>query len=231
MSERVELFASSSPSLPSLSFLTIIRLCSQFYFRRDEISQINATIRCEAPNQKLYEFKGSIQGKGADSTSLDQGITINNILLRGTIVRNTEKVYAVIIYTGHDTRLMQNCVDPPSKRSLLDRKVDTMLYLMYVPLPPRLHILCPHTNLSSTHLLRIDSMALLVLLGVVSTLYGVSLQYPVVSIMIVFVSQLLPYSLSVLVHGHKPAPYLLRIHQLDYCAKNLPEPLNQNTDC
>ena len=99
-------------------------------YNSDQMHKINATITCEVPNRKLYDFNGSIQGKGPDSKNLDQGITINNILLRGTIVRNTDRVYAVVVYTGHDTRLMQNCVDPPSKRSLLDQKVDTSLYLM-----------------------------------------------------------------------------------------------------
>ena len=91
---------------------------------------MSAKISCEKPNQRLYTFQGLIQGVGPNGESLDQGLSMNNVILRGTIVRNTERVYAVVIYAGHDTRLMQNCVDPPSKRSRLDQKVDTSLYLV-----------------------------------------------------------------------------------------------------
>ena len=67
-------------------------------------------IDCEGPNDLLYKFEGSI--KMSDNESIP--MNADQILLRGSSLRNTEWVIGIAIYTGHDTKIMKNS---PSARS------------------------------------------------------------------------------------------------------------------
>nr|GMD28515.1 putative phospholipid-transporting ATPase 9 [Ipomoea batatas] len=53
------------------------------------------------------------------------------LLLRDSKLRNTEYVYGVVIFTGHDTKVMQNATEPPSKRSKIERKMDKIIYFLF----------------------------------------------------------------------------------------------------
>jgi magnesium-transporting ATPase (P-type) len=58
------------------------------------------------PNGELEQFKGSILD--ADNPMLDESLEISNLLLRGTVLKNTEFVYGLIVYTGSDTKIRQS---------------------------------------------------------------------------------------------------------------------------
>jgi magnesium-transporting ATPase (P-type) len=62
-----------------------------------------AEIECENPNQHLYEFSGNIRLE-TDHSKIPLGP--DQILLRGSKLQNTKWIYGVVIYTGHDTKLM-----------------------------------------------------------------------------------------------------------------------------
>ncbi|CAO3628354.1 unnamed protein product [Cunninghamella echinulata] len=53
-----------------------------------------------------------------------EAITSNNILLRGSVLRNTKWVIGVVVYTGNDTKIMLNSGRTPSKRSRIARKTN-----------------------------------------------------------------------------------------------------------
>ena len=65
---------------------------------------LRGTIICESPNDQLYKFEGTFTTPNSDTYSLDH----NNLMLRGTSLKNTEWVYGLVVYTGHDTRIMKN---------------------------------------------------------------------------------------------------------------------------
>ncbi|KAG6399944.1 hypothetical protein SASPL_141430 [Salvia splendens] len=50
------------------------------------------------------------------------------LLLRDSKLRNTDHIYGAVIITGHDTKVIQNSTDPPSKRS---KKMDMIIYLLF----------------------------------------------------------------------------------------------------
>jgi phospholipid-translocating ATPase len=49
---------------------------------------------------------------------------INNLLLRGAILRNTEWVIGIVVFTGQDTKQLRNCGQTPWKKSTLDKKMN-----------------------------------------------------------------------------------------------------------
>ena len=54
-------------------------------------------------------------------------LNFNNILLRGCIIRNTDWIIGVIVATGTDTKLSLNGGDTPSKRSLIEKKMNPQM--------------------------------------------------------------------------------------------------------
>ncbi|KAM7274555.1 hypothetical protein ACFE04_016421 [Oxalis oulophora] len=83
------------------------------------------TIKCEDPNPSLYTFVGSMEYEGANYP-----ISPRQVLLRDSKLRNTDYIYGAVIFTGHDTKVMQNATTPPSKRSRMERKMDKVVYVL-----------------------------------------------------------------------------------------------------
>jgi phospholipid-transporting ATPase len=52
------------------------------------------------------------------------------ILLRGAMLRNTSWVCGIVIYTGHETKLMMNSTPAPSKQSTVDKMTNTYTLLL-----------------------------------------------------------------------------------------------------
>ncbi|XP_021300390.1 putative phospholipid-transporting ATPase 9, partial [Herrania umbratica] len=85
-----------------------------------------ATIKCEDPNANLYSFVGSMEFEAQQYPLSPQ-----QLLLRDSKLRNTDYIYGAVVFTGHDTKVMQNSTDPPSKRSKIEKKMDRIIYLMF----------------------------------------------------------------------------------------------------
>lgn len=89
----------------------------------------SGTIRCEDPNPNLYTFVGNFEYEN-QIYPLDP----NLILLRDSKLRNTDYVYGVVIFTGHDSKVMQNSTKSPSKRSTIEKKMDYIIYTLFTVL-------------------------------------------------------------------------------------------------
>jgi phospholipid-translocating ATPase len=89
------------------------------------------TIESEAPQANLYQYSGVARWNQYNSKLSDgpgeemaEPISINNLLLRGCNLRNTEWVLGVVIFTGFDTKIMMNSGITPSKRSRIARELN-----------------------------------------------------------------------------------------------------------
>uniref|UniRef100_A0A671XSZ4 Phospholipid-transporting ATPase n=1 Tax=Sparus aurata TaxID=8175 RepID=A0A671XSZ4_SPAAU len=93
----------------------------------DSLMRLSGRMECESPNRHLYEFVGNIR--------LDRRSTIplgpDQILLRGAQLRNTQWVHGVVVYTGHDTKLMQNSTRPPLKLSNVERITNFQILVLF----------------------------------------------------------------------------------------------------
>ena len=85
-----------------------------------------ATIECEPPNEFLYKFEGNLTQK--DGAVIPMGP--DQILLRGSSLRNTEWVIGVTIFTGHETKVMKNSTRSVAKRSKLE--IATNRYIIMI---------------------------------------------------------------------------------------------------
>lgn len=71
---------------------------------------------CEPPNNQIYKFEGAMDIKKGEKISIGS----DNVVLKGCILRNTEYIYGVAVYTGHDTKVMMNSAKPRFKLSQLE---------------------------------------------------------------------------------------------------------------
>lgn len=88
-------------------------------------TNLRQIIKCEDPNANLYSFVGTMDYKG-----MQHPLSPQQLLLRDSKLRNTDYIYGAVIFTGHDTKVMQNATEPPSKRSKIEKKMDNIIYLL-----------------------------------------------------------------------------------------------------
>nr|ACZ74715.1 E1-E2 type truncated ATPase [Phaseolus vulgaris] len=90
------------------------------------LQKFRAVVKCEDPNENLYSFIGTLQHDGKEYP-----LSLQQILLRDSKLKNTDFIYGIVVFTGHDTKVMQNSTDPPSKRSKIERKMDKIIYILF----------------------------------------------------------------------------------------------------
>ena len=85
----------------------------------------------EGPNPNLYQYSAVARWQQRDPRDPDappkemaEPININNLLLRGCTLKNTEWVLGIVIFTGQETKIMLNSGITPSKRSRLARHLN-----------------------------------------------------------------------------------------------------------
>lgn len=73
--------------------------------------------------------KGNSSGEANDAQA-KVSLSADNLLLRGTFLRNTQWIIGVVVYTGHDAKILKNSLRPPSKRSAIERAMDWVVSFM-----------------------------------------------------------------------------------------------------
>ncbi|KAI8632796.1 phospholipid-translocating P-type ATPase domain-containing protein [Xylariaceae sp. FL1651] len=92
-------------------------------------------IESEPPQANLYKYNGAIKWQqdfpGIGSKDMSEPITIDNLLLRGCNLRNTDWVLGIVVFTGHDTKIMMNAGVTPSKRARVARELNFNVLLNF----------------------------------------------------------------------------------------------------
>ncbi|KAG5521441.1 hypothetical protein RHGRI_033863 [Rhododendron griersonianum] len=99
---------------------------TSFLHEDSNFKDFKAVVRCEDPNANLYSFVGSMEFEEQQFPLSPQ-----QLLLRDSKLRNTDYIYGAVIFTGPDTKVIQNSTDPPSKRSKIEKKMDKIIYFLF----------------------------------------------------------------------------------------------------
>jgi len=69
---------------------------------------LRGSLRSEHPNNSLYTFEGTLDL--VTSTGFPKQVPLgpDQMLLRGAQLRNTPWAYGLVVFTGHETKLMRN---------------------------------------------------------------------------------------------------------------------------
>ncbi|EEB06884.2 P-type ATPase [Schizosaccharomyces japonicus yFS275] len=93
-----------------------------------EASQLQGTLRSEQPNNSLYTYEATLR-----LSSIDHEISISpdQLLLRGAQLRNTPWVFGIVVFTGHETKLMKNATKSPMKRTAVEQRVNVQILFLF----------------------------------------------------------------------------------------------------
>jgi phospholipid-translocating ATPase len=86
----------------------------------------------EAPEVNMYKLNGAAVVPHDDGERRFP-IDMQTVLLRGTVLRNTKWVVALVLFTGTDTKIVMNSGDTPSKRSRVERQMNPQVYVLLYP--------------------------------------------------------------------------------------------------
>jgi phospholipid-translocating ATPase len=112
----------------------------------EEAKEFKGFIDAEKPTPELQRFTGVLTipttapqspKSGDEEVIYPEGeksipLTVNNLLLRGSILRNTEWVIGVVIYTGSDTKVILGSGKTPSKRSKIEKTMNPQVLFNFV---------------------------------------------------------------------------------------------------
>lgn len=95
-------------------------------------SLVTEMARCEIlseqPNSSLYTYEGTLQNFGNTGKI---PFSPQQLLLRGATLRNTQWIQGVVVFTGHETKLMRNATAAPIKRTDVERIINLQTLALF----------------------------------------------------------------------------------------------------
>ncbi|KAG9001427.1 hypothetical protein FRB94_004792 [Tulasnella sp. JGI-2019a] len=81
-------------------------------------------VHMEPPVANMFQLNGAVVFGANGSDEQKQPVDIVNVLLRGTVMRNTRWAVGIVLATGEDTKIVLNSGRTPSKRSKVERQMN-----------------------------------------------------------------------------------------------------------
>ncbi|KAF1943813.1 phospholipid-translocating P-type ATPase [Clathrospora elynae] len=101
---------------------------SRAIVEQEDVLQTEAEFVIEDPNRDLYSFEGRVTVNGKQAP-----LTLNEIIFRGSILRNTPDAIGMVIYSGEECRIRMNAnKNPRIKAPSLQRLVNRIVILIVV---------------------------------------------------------------------------------------------------
>uniref|UniRef100_A0A8C1RBG8 Phospholipid-transporting ATPase n=1 Tax=Cyprinus carpio TaxID=7962 RepID=A0A8C1RBG8_CYPCA len=110
----------------NLKFKMGLKVTDERLQEEDQLARYNALILCEEPNNRLDKFMGTMIWD-SQSYALD----LDNMLLRGCKIRNTDVCHGLVIFAGNDTKIMRNGGKTRFKRTRIDILMNYMVYTIF----------------------------------------------------------------------------------------------------
>lgn len=96
------------------------------------VTALHGSLRSEQPNNSLYTYEGTIDLVSSGGVPKQVPLGPDQLLLRGAQIRNTPWVYGMVVFTGHETKLMRNATAAPIKRTAVERQVNVQIVFLFI---------------------------------------------------------------------------------------------------
>jgi len=96
---------------------------------KNELCHISGVIKCDMPNEYLDSWEGNLF---SDNLKINTNSIIKNLLLKGSILKNTEYVIGIIVYCGFNTKIMKNTKNPRIKMSYVMKTMNFILKTVFL---------------------------------------------------------------------------------------------------
>jgi len=108
-----------------------------------DVMKFKGKINCQGPNEYLYKFEGNMAFQSENKELVEDEVAnkyneveipidANQMLLRGSSLRNTEYVYGIVVYTGHESKIMKNSPSARNKSSKIERKTNKLIIFTFL---------------------------------------------------------------------------------------------------
>ncbi|KAK0464027.1 phospholipid-translocating ATPase [Armillaria novae-zelandiae] len=104
----------SRNAVPTLTRLMNAKACAESNF----------TVDLDRPDNSMFRLNSTIKVNGGQAPA-----DIQMTLLRGAVLRNTGWVIGLVLFTGEDTKIVQNSGGTPSKRSKVERQMNLQVFI------------------------------------------------------------------------------------------------------
>ena len=94
-----------------------------------ELSRLTGRVRSEQPNSSLYTYEATLTMM-AGGGEKELPLAPDQLLLRGATLRNTPWIHGIVVFTGHETKLMRNATATPIKRTAVERMVNVQILML-----------------------------------------------------------------------------------------------------
>lgn len=107
---------------------TVVVSCTSHIEHPSQLRSLTGKLRAQPPVTALHAFEASVMLQGQNPEPLDA----SNLMLRGSILRNTDYIYGLAVYTGFDTKVALNMRHPPSKMGSVERKLNWVVFMLFI---------------------------------------------------------------------------------------------------
>lgn len=94
-----------------------------------ELGRLGGRLRSEQPNSSLYTYEGTLTVP-AGGGEKEFPLSPEQLLLRGATLRNTPWIHGIVIFTGHETKLMRNATATPIKKTEVEKMVNKQILIL-----------------------------------------------------------------------------------------------------
>ena len=99
---------------------------AQNSLNNNNIITIKGIIQCDLPNPSLYMLNGKANMR-FNGIGNEFPLDAKNLLLKGAKLRNTDWIIGIVIYSGHNCKIMKNAKDPILKMSSVESLLNKLL--------------------------------------------------------------------------------------------------------
>ena len=99
--------------------------------RAANLSKLAARMVFPNPSKDIHSFDACMEVATESSGILTVPLTPKQLLLRGSVLRNTGTAWCVVVYTGRESKVMMNSHAVPSKLSNLERTINKCIWIIF----------------------------------------------------------------------------------------------------
>ena len=94
------------------------------------LGNLKMHLKWEKPNSSIYQFEGKLK---MDSPKMnDIKMTYSQFLLRGAVLANTDWIIGMVVYAGHDTKLMKNMGKVKYKQTHIEKTLNKIVIFLVI---------------------------------------------------------------------------------------------------
>lgn len=102
------------------------RIETSKFIDKDDLAGMRGKVLSEHPNSSLYTYEGTMNLNGKNIS-----LSPEQMVLRGATLRNTAWIYGLVVFTGHETKLMRNATATPIKRTAVERVINMQIVALF----------------------------------------------------------------------------------------------------